>query len=146
MQGISESFEVAWENAAYNHWYNLQWLTMWIIAPASGLVLGWLISLRRLRPRFLGLVCVAFFGLVLELTAESITTKWMLRADAAKSAEEKQIVANRDTANHAFIPIIGAFNGGLAVTLCLGMAWVGSKASCRFGPRSKPMDVPGHAE
>lgn len=135
MQGVSESFELAWQNATYNRWYVVQWMTMLILGPALGLLLGWLRNWRRSHPDLLALVCLACFCLTMVSSISSVTTKWILRVDAAKFPEEKRIV-DRDTANLAFIRIIGVFNGGIAVTLCLGMAWVGSRGSRRFRPQA----------
>lgn len=118
------AFEEAWNAAAFNAWHEaLQYVTF-VGALALGAVVGLASRAPHYRIRW-GLV-IAASGALLILTAvitvRSIETKWQLRSDAAATDRELQAVADHDGANRASAPIIGAFYGAVAASICVGSA------------------------
>ena len=64
--------------------------------------------------------------IVTELSFQSITMKWRLRREAAKTDDEESAVALSDTGNLAFAPIISGFEGIVFSTaLVIGAVVVG---------------------
>lgn len=112
------SFEQQWHAAEYNWLYWVSYAGM-LIAPLLGAASVSLFFARRpvaRRAWHVGLALLCFL-LTAEATVQSIGLKWQLRAEAAQTDAERDIVARRDTANLAFAPIIGGFSGAVGVVL-----------------------------
>ena len=122
------TFEQIFESARYNVFF-------WS-AHASGILGVVLLLLCALRIRSEGLrkfsylVVVLLVGvLVTTLTVKSVQRKWRIRAEAARTEQERE-AACRDGANLVFSPIIGGFES--IVYVSAGMLLVLMVRKARF--------------
>jgi hypothetical protein len=137
------SFEQQWDAAAYNWLYWVSYAGM-LIAPLLGATLVSHLFARRpvaRRAWHVGSALLCFF-LTAGATVESIGLKWQLRAQAAQTDNERQIVAMRDTGNLAFAPIIGGVCGAVGVVLWCITAWGAGRFARRRAQRTGGPSVP----
>ena len=107
---LTPEFMQASQAARYNDFY---WATY--VAGVLFVALGWTVAcvVRSQWPRRAILVGIFLCTLVIVsgLSFQSITMKWRLRREAAKTDDEGSAVALSDTGNLAFAPIIAVFEG-----------------------------------
>ena len=121
------SFTEVWDSSQYNDYYWWSHVPLWIATPilfVIGLMRGSALNRRMVK---VTVILIALF-FMLELYSKSIILKWHLRSVAAQTADEKQKVARRDSANIVMGPLF-AIPGGIAYFLVVG---VSSSIICRW--------------
>lgn len=116
------TFEQQWESAKYNWLYWLTWAAMLVLPLVCAVIASRWTAVDRTRRRArVGWMGIGLFVSIAFLSLCSIDLKWHLRREAAETAEQRSIVAEHDTGNLVFSPIIGGRDGALAVLMYAGL-------------------------
>ena len=110
------AFETIWETSKYNWAF---WLshTLGILGVITLLVFAFQIKSQSKRQIIHIITIVVMLIFITASTVLSVQIKWEKRWNAAQTQKEKTAVANRDSANLAFSPIIGAFRSLIYVSI-----------------------------
>jgi len=114
------TFEIVWKTSQYNWAF---WFTH-ILGIVGVLVLLSFVFLVKadLKRKIINMITIIFMLIFITAsTVLSIQIKWERRSAAAKTQKEKMAVANRDSANLAFSPIIGIFNSLMYIGIGMGI-------------------------